>query len=292
MDIFLQGFVNGISLGAIYTIVALSYTILFGTLRVANFAQGDIFMIGMFIGYTFYVNVTLPFYAALVISIIMTVAIMLIIQRMVYQPIYKVSSMFLFITTIGMATFLRNASLLVFGTESYAFPHLLGSTPWKITGAISIMPQNVIIIIACVILATGLTIFMRKTKTGLAMTAFSINSFAATLSGVSFKRMALTTYTISAAMTSIAGVLSAPIYTVGANVGALIGLKALIAAILGGFGNPAGAILGGMLLGLIEALGSFYISSAYKDTFAFIILIVILFIRPQGLFGRQRITKV
>jgi len=292
MDIFLQGFINGIGLGAIYTLVALSYTILFGTLRIANFAQGDLFMIGMLLGYNFYINASLPFYIALVLSIIVTVIVMLIIQRIIYQPIYKVSSMFLFITTIGMATFLRNASLLVFGTESYSFPHLLGATPWTIVGSISILPQSFIIIVVCVVLAAALTIFMRKTKTGLAMTAYSINSFAATLMGVSFKRMALITYIISAAMTSIAGVLSAPIYTVGPNVGALIGLKALIAAILGGFGNPAGAILGGMALGLIEALGSFYISSAYKDTFAFIVLIIILFVRPQGLFGRQRITKV
>lgn len=292
MDIFLQCFVNGIALGAIYTIMALSYTILFGTLRIANFAQGDIYMIGMLIGYTFYVGATLPFLVSLVLSIFITVIVLLIIQRTVYQPILKVSSMYLFIATIGMATFLRNASQLIFGSESYSFPHLLGSAPWQITDSISIMPQSVIIIVVCVVLVVALMLFMRKTKTGLAMSAISMNQFAASLMGVNFSRIATITYIISAAMAAIAGVFTAPMYNVSTTAGATLGLKALIAAIMGGFGNAAGAILGGMLLGLIEALGSFYISSAYKDAFAFIVLIVILFVRPQGLLGRKRITKV
>ena len=292
MDIFLQGTINGIALGAIYTIMALAYTILFGTLRIANFAQGDIFMIGMFTGFTFYVNMAFPFPLSLIFSIIITIVIMLIIQRIVYQPILKVSSMFLFITTIGMATFLRNGSQLIFGTESYSFPHLLGSTPWQITSTISILPQSFIIIVVCIILVVALGIFMRKTLTGLSMSAYSMNPFAASLMGVSMGRITIITCIICAALSAIAGVFSAPIYTVGTVVGAIIGLKGLIAAILGGFGNPTGAILGGMLLGLIEALGSFYISSAYKDAFAFIVLIIILFARPQGLLGRQRIVKV
>lgn len=292
MDIFLQCLINGIAVGAIYTIMALSYTILFGTLRIANFAQGDIYMIGMLIGYTFYVGASLPFPVALVLSILITVIVLLIIQRAIYQPILKVSSMYLFIATIGMATFLRSASQLIFGSESYSFPHLLGSTPWQITDTISIMPQSVIIIVVCVILVVALMLFMRKTKTGLAMSAVSMNQFAASLMGVNFGRIATITYIISAAMASIAGVFTAPMYNVSTNVGATLGLKALIAAIMGGFGNATGAILGGMLLGLIEALGSFYISSAYKDAFAFIVLIIILFVRPQGLLGRKSITKV
>ena len=292
MDILLQGTINGVALGAIYSIMALAYTIMFGTLRIANFAQGDIFMIGILVGFTFYVNMAFPFYVAVVLSIAITIGIMLLIQRLIYQPIFEVSSMFLFITTIGMATLLRNGVQLIFGTEYHSFPHLLGGLPWQITKTISILPQSFIIIVVCVILVIALTIFMKKTLTGLAMTAFSMNSFAASLMGVSLSKMIIITCVICAALSSIAGVFAAPLYTVGATVGAIIGLKALIAAILGGFGNPTGAVIGGVLLGLIEALGSFYISSAYKDAFAFIVLIVVLFIRPQGLLGRQRIVKV
>lgn len=292
MDILLQCIVNGIALGAIYTIMALSYTILFGTLRIANFAQGDIYMIGMLVGYTFYITATLPFLVALILAIVITIAVLLVIDRAVYRPILKVSSMYLFIATIGMATFLRNASQLVFGSESYSFPHLLGSKPWQITENISIMPQSVLIIGVCVVLMVALMLFMRKTKTGLAMSAVSMNQFAASLMGVHFGKITTITYAISAGMAAIAGVFTAPMYNVSTTVGAVLGLKALIAAILGGFGNATGALVGGMLLGLIEALGSFYISSAYKDAFAFIVLIVLLFVRPQGLLGRKKITKV
>lgn len=292
MNILIQCIVNGIALGAVYTIMALSYTILFGTLRIANFAQGDIYMIGMLLGYTFYVSAKMPFVVGLILSIVITVMVLLVIERAVYRPILKVSSMYLFIATIGMATFLRNAAQLVFGSESYSFPHLLGSKPWQITENISIVPQNVIIIGVCLILVAALFLFMRKTKTGLAMSAVSMNPFAASLMGVNYSKITTITYAISASMAAIAGVFTAPMYNVSTTVGATLGLKALIAAVMGGFGNSVGAILGGMILGLVEALGSTYISSAYKDAFAFILLIAILFLRPQGILGRKSISKV
>lgn len=292
MDILIQCIINGIAIGAVYSIMALSYTILFGTLKIANFAQGDIYMIGMLLGYTFYVSASLPFIVSLVISIIITIAVLLIIDRVVYRHILKVSSMYLFIATIGMATFLRNFSQLIFGSESYSFPHLFGSTPIQITENISIIPQNILIIIVCIALVIALFWFMRKTKTGLAMSAVSMNPFAASLMGVNYSRITTITYAISAGMAAIAGVFSAPLYNVSTTIGASLGLKALVAAVMGGFGNVPGAILGGILLGLIEALGSTYISSAYKDAFAFIILLVVLFIRPQGILGRKNISKV
>lgn len=292
MNILIQCIVNGIALGAVYTIMALSYTILFGTLRIANFAQGDIYMIGMLLGYTFYVSAKMPFVVGLILAIVITVMVLLVIERAVYRPILKVSSMYLFIATIGMATFLRNAAQLVFGSESYSFPHLLSSKPWQITENISIIPQNVIIIGVCLILVAALFLFMRKTKTGLAMSAVSMNPFAASLMGVNYSKITTITYAISASMAAIAGVFTAPMYNVSTTVGATLGLKALIAAVMGGFGNSVGAILGGMILGLVEALGSTYISSAYKDAFAFILLIAILFLRPQGILGRKSISKV
>jgi branched-chain amino acid transport system permease protein len=292
MNIFLQCVINGVALGVVYTIMALSYTILFGTLRIANFAQGDIYMIGMLLGFTFYVTASMNFFVGLILAIIITIFVLLLIDRLIYRPILKTSSMYLFIATIGMATFLRNGSQLVFGSESYSFPHLLGSTPLQITEEISIIPQNLIIIGVCIVLVIALFIFMRKTKTGLAMSAVSMNPFAAALMGVNYSQITTITYAISAAMASIAGVFTAPIYNVNTNVGASLGLKALIAAVMGGFGNSVGAIVGGMILGLVEALGSTYISSAYKDAFAFILLLIILFLRPQGILGRKRITKV
>lgn len=292
MNIFIQCVINGVALGAVYTIMALSYTILFGTLKIANFAQGDIYMIGMLLGFTFYVTASLPFPVALILSIIVTILVLLVIERAIYRPILKVSSMYLFIATIGMATFLRNASQLIFGSESYSFPHLFGSKPLQITSQLSIMPQNILIIAVCVVLMAALFLFMRKTKTGLAMASVSMNPFAAALMGVNYSKITTITYAISAGMAAIAGVFTAPMYNVNTTVGASLGLKALIAAVMGGFGNSAGAILGGMILGLVEALGSTYISSAYKDAFAFILLLIILFLRPQGILGRKSITKV
>jgi len=292
MNIFIQCVINGVALGAVYTIMALSYTILFGTLKIANFAQGDIYMIGMLLGFTFYVTASMPFIVGLILSIIITILVLLVIERAIYRPILKVSSMYLFIATIGMATFLRNASQLIFGSESYSFPHLFGSKPLQITENLSIMPQNILIIAVCVVLMVALFLFMRKTKTGLAMASVSMNPFAASLMGVNYSKITTITYAISASMAAIAGVFTAPMYNVNTTVGASLGLKALIAAVMGGFGNSAGAILGGMILGLVEALGSTYISSAYKDAFAFILLLIILFLRPQGILGRKSITKV
>ena len=292
MNIFIQCVINGVALGAVYTIMALSYTILFGTLKIANFAQGDVYMIGMLLGFTFYVTASMPFIVGLILSIIITILVLLVIERAIYRPILKVSSMYLFIATIGMATFLRNASQLIFGSESYSFPHLFGSMPLQITENLSIMPQNILIIAVCVVLMVALFLFMRKTKTGLAMASVSMNPFAASLMGVNYSKITTITYAIAAGMAAIAGVFTAPIYNVNTTVGASLGLKALIAAVMGGFGNSAGAILGGMILGLVEALGSTYISSAYKDAFSFILLLIILFLRPQGILGRKSITKV
>lgn len=292
MTILIQCLVSGISIGAIYTMIALSYTILFGTLRVANFAQGDIYMIAILVGYTFYVNAALPFPVALVLSIVAAIIVLLFIERTIYTPVQKSSSMYLFICTIGMATFLRNGAQLIFGSESYAFPPLFNNVPIEILPGVSILSQNIAIIIVAVILVVALMLFMRKTKVGLAMTSMSMNPYAASIMGVNLKKITTLTYGISAAIVAIAGVFSAPIYNVNTTVGAGIGLKALIAAVLGGFGNPVGAILGGVLLGLIEALGSTYLSSAYKDAFSFIALLIILFLRPQGILGRKNITKV
>ena len=292
MNILIQCVINGVAQGAVYTIMALSYTILFGTLKIANFAQGDIYMIGMLLGFTFYVTASMPFVVALVLAIIITAAVLLLIERAIYRPILKVSSMYLFIATIGMATFLRNAAQLIFGSESYSFPHLFGSDPIQITESLSILPQNIVIIVVCVILVVALFLFMRKTKTGLAMSAVSMNPFAASLMGVNYSQITTITYTIAAAMAAIAGVFRGPLYNVSTTVGATLGLKALIAAVMGGFGNSAGAILGGMILGLVEALGSTYLSSAYKDAFAFIMLLIILFLRPQGILGRKSVSKV
>ena len=292
MSVFIQCLISSISLGAIYSILALAYTMLFGTLKTANFTQGDIYMIGMFLGFTFYVTASLPFVVALIAAVVITVLVQLILERAIYRPILKNSSMYLFITTIGMATFLRNAAQLIFGSEAHVFPPLFGSTPIKLSEDVSVMPQNLIIIGVAIVLVVALFLFMKKTKTGLAMTSVSMNPFAASLMGVNYSKVTIITYAIAAALCAIAGVFTAPIYTVTTSIGSGLGLKALIAAVLGGFGNTAGAILGGVILGIVETFGAAYISSAYKDAFAFIVLIILLFVRPQGILGRKSISKV
>ena len=236
-------------------------------------------MIGMLVGFTFYVNVALPFWLALIISVVVAALVLVTIERFIYRQIMKVSSMYLFICTIGMATFLRSGAQLIFGTESHSFPSRCTSVPIEILPGVSVLSQNLVIIGVALIMALALMLFMRKTKTGLAMTAMSMNPYACSIVGVNKSRITVLTYALSASMAAIAGVFSAPLFNVNTTVGAGIGLKALIAAVLGGFGNAVGAIIGGIILGLIEAFGSYYISAAYKDAFSFIVLLLILLLR-------------
>jgi branched-chain amino acid transport system permease protein len=291
MVLLLQGIISSLSIGAIYALLALSYTMIFGTLRVAHFAQGDIFMVGMLIAYEMFVVVKLPFIVTLLLTIIVTIGIMLFIERSIYRPMFDGAPIYLFMCTIGMSTFLKNFAQLIFGNETFAFPSVFGDTAVQLSEGLTVVPQNIAVIVVSLILMVALALFVKKTKTGMAMSAVSMNRSAAALMGVKFVKTVVITYAIAAGLAAVSGVFTAPIFKVNTSV-STIGLKALIAAIMGGFGNMYGAILGGVLLGFVETLGSIYISSAFKEAISFIVFIIILIFRPQGLLGQNKITKV
>lgn len=291
MTLLLQGLISGISVGAIYGLLALSYTMIYGTLNVAHYAQGNLFMVGMLIAYQFSVILGWPFWLTILLTTACVVAVILILERIVYRPMLSGSGVYLFMCTIGMSIFIQNLAQLFFGNESFAFPSLFGDLNIRLGNGLTIVPQNLAILVVTVIIIVALTLYLKLTKMGIAIKAVSMNRRAASLMGIKFSKVSAVTYGISGAIVAIASVFTAPVFQVNVNVGS-VGLKALIAALLGGFGNIYGAILGGVLLGVIETLGSLYISSAYKDIFSFGILILVLIFRPQGLLGAKRITKV
>lgn len=292
MALFIQGVISSLAVGSMYALLALGFSMIYSTMRMAHFAQGRIFMIGMLVAYTAHVVLGLPFVVSLVIAIAVAIAVILVLQKLVYNPMLKGNPIYLFICTIGMATLLESVAQTIFGTNAYGFPFVFGNKNIVLAEGVTLAPQNIAILATALILMVALGIFMKKSKYGVAMSAVSMNRGASALMGVNYMLIITLAYVFSAGLAAVAGVFTAPIYKVYAYVGSAVGIKGFIAAIMGGFGNMYGAILGGLLLGFVETLGSLYLSSAYKDAFSFILLIVILIVRPQGLLGQKRITKV
>lgn len=291
MNFFLQCIVSGVAIGSIYIMLALGYTIIFSTMKMSHFAQGDFFMIGAFLGYTFFMVLELPLLAAIALAVVGTIVVLLIIEKLAYRRLYHGDGIYLILSTIGVGIFLRNAAQLIWGAETFPFDSVFTQTSFDLGGVV-VNSQYVVIIAVCLVLMVLLYLFMMKTKTGVAMQAVSMNRIAAALAGTNINKIIRVTYVIAAGLAAVAGFLLAPIYRVYPTMGVTVGTKALTAAILGGFGDVRGAMVGGLLLGIIETLGSAYISSGYRDAFSFLVLIIVLMIRPQGLFGKARITKV
>lgn len=292
MTLLLQGLINGLSVGMIYGLLALSYSMIYGTLNVAHYAQGNFFMVAMLIVYTFFISLSSPLWVAIIATVVLIVLILVIIERFVYRPMLSGNGVLLFMCTIGMSIFVQSLAQVIFGNESFSFPSIFGSQPVKLgSTGLSVVPQNLAIMGLAIVIMVTLALFLKKTRMGMAIRAVSMNRRAASLMGVKFGRVSAFTYGISGVIVALASVFTAPVFQVNVNVGS-IGLKALIAALLGGFGNMYGALLGGFILGEVETIGSLYISSAYKDLFSFGILIIVLLFCPQGLLGRRRITKV
>lgn len=291
MNIVLQALTNSLAIGGIYALLALGYSIIFSTMKMSHFAQGDIFMLGTFIAYTYFVTSKFPFAVALILALILTVVAMLVIERLAYRRMYNSPGIYLVMCTIGMGILLRSLAQVIWSGETFPFPSVFNDTPTKF-GSIIIVPHNLWIIAISIVLMVVLNIFMTKTRTGIAMQAVSMNKNAAMLMGIKYERIITVTYLIAAVLATFAGVMVAPIYKVYATMGTRVGEKALTAAIMGGFGNVKGAMLGGLMLGILETFGGVYISTEYKDAFAFLILIVILLFKPQGILGGKKTTKV
>lgn len=291
MNLFLQICIQGLMLGSMYAILTLGYNIIYSTMGMAHYAQGDIMMVGAFFALDFFVTMDLPIYVAIPLSMICNVLVMLVIERLAYRPLYSRSRTLLLLCTIGVSTVLRNAAQLIWGTQSFNFPTIFPGDIIHI-GEVYLVPQNLWILGVGVVMMLLLNLFMKKTKVGRAMQAVSMNRSAAALMGVNMQTITMITYGMSAGMATLAGVMLAPIVKVYSTMGVSIGAKVMISAVVGGMGSMPGAILGGLVVGLVEALGGMYISTTFKEAYPVILLLVVLLNRPQGILGRKKVVKV
>lgn len=304
MDIFLQQVLNGLVLGSVYALVALGYTMVYGILGLINFAHGEVVMIGAMVALTVMnaligSSVGLPASVILALAMAAAIAVCMVlafsIERVAYRPLRRAPRLAPLITAIGMSILLQNLAMLIWGRQYHTFPPLVPVTPHTFAGA-SITDLQIVIIVVSAAIMGGLLLLVQYTRLGRAMRATAENPTVAGLMGVNVNRIISATFVIGAALAAVAGVLVAANYSIAHySMGFMLGLKAFTAAVLGGIGNLAGAMLGGLLLGLIESIGAGYIGdltggvfgSNYQDVFAFLVLVLVLVFRPTGIMGER-----
>ncbi|MEK6681428.1 MAG: branched-chain amino acid ABC transporter permease [Nitrospirota bacterium] len=302
-DMFLQQIINGLTIGSVYALIALGYTMVYGILQLINFAHGEIYMIGAYmgiiaIGFFVYlgladISLTLTLILTFIAAMIFTGAYGITLERIAYRPMRNAPRLSILISAIGMSIFLQNYVMLAQGAKDKIFPHDL-----KIQGGLTIADAHItyiqiMIMLISILMMAGLTYFVKKTKIGMAMRATSQDMRMAGLLGINTDRIIVITFFLGSILAGAAGVMISMYYgIVNFSMGYAAGIKAFTAAVLGGIGNIPGAMLGGILLGLIEALGAGYISSEYKDVFAFAILVIVLIFRPSGLLDERVSEKV
>lgn len=299
---FFQQLINGLSLGAFYALIALGYTMVYGVLRFINFAHGDIFMLGAFSGYYLTPRVLPRFtgsWAPVGVAIVLlsTMAICavigIVIEKLAYRPLRSRPKLTVLITAIGVSLFLEYGGQFVFGPDPKSFPELVPDRALEHTGLLTITTTQAAAFVITLALLLGLTFIVKRTKLGMAMRAVSNNASAAALMGVNIDTVISFTFGLGSALAGAAGILYALSYpSIDPLMGVLPGIKAFVAAVLGGIGNIPGAAVGGLLLGVVETFVAGSKFSTYRDAIAFALLIVILLFRPSGLFGRTQVEKV
>ena len=292
---FVQFLINGISLGSVYAIIALGYTMVYGIAKMLNFAHGDVIMIGAYTVLTLMTGAGVPPLIAVLIGMVACTALGITIEKIAYKPLRNASSsLAVLITAIGVSYFLQNIALLIFGADTKSFVNIITLKSVSLAdGQIVLTGTTIVTIIACIIIMSGLTLFVNKTKPGRAMKAVSEDRGAAQLMGVNVNATISVTFAIGSGLAAIAGVLLCSAYpSLTPYTGAMPGIKAFVAAVFGGIGSIPGAMVGGILLGIIEILGKAYISSQVADAIVFAVLIVVLLVKPTGLFGKNIQEKV
>lgn len=290
-DQLLQFVFTGVTVGAIYALVALGFAIIYNASDVVNLAQGEFVMLGAMSAVALSVADGLPLPAAILGAVLITVVVGLLLQRFAIAPAKGANVVGTIIITIGASIFLRGLALLLWGKQIFGLAHFSGETPIQI-GQATLLPQNLWVMGGAGVLVLAVHYFFQRTLTGKAILACSYNRAAAQLVGINVGRMMLVAYGLSALLGAMAGVLVAPTTYTSYDAGVMLGLKGFSAAVLGGMGNPMGAVAGGLLLGLIESLAAGLVSSGYKDAIAFVILLLVLFLRPAGLFGKASAERV
>lgn len=292
MEQLIQQLINGISLGSIYALIALGYTMVYGIIKLINFAHGDIYMIGAYAGFFATAMFKLPFIPALILAMVVAGIIGMVIERLAYRPLRHAPKIAVLITAIGVSLLLEYGGMLVFTPQPRTFPAVFEAVTYHF-GPFVINSQQIVIMAVSVILMVILTYVVQRTKVGKAMRAVSFDTDAARLMGIDVDRIISATFGIGSALAAAAGVLVGVYYnSIDPLMGIMPGLKAFVAAVLGGIGIIPGAMAGGVILGVIEALVSGFISSTFRDAAAFAILIIILLFKPSGLFGKNVREKV
>ena len=292
MTQFLQQMINGLSLGSIYALVALGYTMVYGIIKLSNFAHGDIYMLGAYIGFIVTTKLGLGFFPALVISMAGCALIGVTIERIAYKPLRNATRITALITAIGVSYFLEAGTQRVMGAGVQTFPNVLANETIMF-GDVRISTQQIVIFSVTIVLMVALTFLVNKTKVGRAMRAVSVDPDAARLMGVNVDATISFTFAIGSALAGAAGVLVGLYYnSINPLMGMLPGIKAFIAAVFGGIGIIPGAMLGGFFIGVVETLVAGYWSSLWKDAVVYLILIVILIVKPAGLLGKNVKEKV
>ncbi len=287
---FLQFLVSGVTIGATYALVGLGFAVIYNASNVINFAQGEFVMIGGMATVSL-IGLGVPMPLAILLAIAAAAVVGLALEKFAIEPAKGGSVVSLIIITIGASIFLRGLAQLVWDRNFHSLPAFSGSDPINFLGA-AIAPQSLWVLGGMVAIVLGLRYFFNHTRPGKAMLATSFNPLGAQLVGINIRMVLLLSFVLAASLGAAAGILIAPIALTYANVGVMLGLKGFCAAIVGGLGNPMGAIAGGLVVGIAEAMTAGYISSAYKDAVAFIIIILVLLLMPSGLFGRKEIEKV
>jgi branched-chain amino acid transport system permease protein len=287
---FLQFFFSGLTVGAIYALVAVGFTLIYNASDVINFAQGEFVMLGGMVT-VFAVAAGVPLPLAALLAIAVAVAVGVALHRLAIEPARGASAVTLIIITIGASILLRGIASVAFDKRFHSLPPFAGSDPWHVGGA-AVLPQSVVVLIGAGAVVVLLWVFVTSTLLGKAILATAANRLAARLVGINTSAIIGLSYGVSAAIGAVGGILVTPITLTSYDVGTLLALKGFAAAMLGGMGNPVGAVTGGLIVGLLEAFGAGYVSSAYKDAIAFLVILAVLFVMPQGLFGRAAVERV
>jgi len=292
MDTFIQQIINGLSLGSVYALVALGYTMVYGIIKLLNFAHGEVYMVGAFVGYFVISNFNLGFLPTLLVTMIITGVIGVVIYQVAYRPLRNSSRIASLITAIGMSYLLQNGMIYFAGPQTRSFPQIINNQTYNI-GPIQISTMQILMLITTILLMIGLQLVVKKTKLGKAMRAVSNDPEAAQLMGINANQVITFTFFLGSILAGAGGVLVGLYYnTITPTMGTGPGLKAFIAAVVGGIGSVPGAMLGGYLIGMTEVMVSAFGNSMIRDAVVYLILIVLLLVRPTGIMGQSKVEKV
>ena len=293
MELLIQQLVNGLAVGSIYALIALGYTMVYGTIKLINFAHGDVYMMGAVVGYFAVMVLKMNVFLALLAAMVACAILGVVIERVAYKPLRKSTRVAALITAIGVSYLLENAMSYFFGAESRPFPSDFGTETFTLFGDVSVNGKQILIFGITVLLMVLLQFIVRYTKMGKAMRAVAVDEQAAQLMGIDVDGVISFTFALGSALAGIAGVLVGVYYnTISTTMGITVGLKAFVAAVLGGIGSIPGAMVGGYLIGLLETMVSFFGYSPYRDGVVYFLLFIILIVLPAGLFGKNVREKV